>query len=429
MRYEFDISKETAERLDTWDELAAFRRRFYLLPGKIYMDGNSLGLASKDAEATLLRLLEEWKEHGINGWMSAAIPWFFYPEELAKLMAPLFGADAAELTVTAGTTVNLHSLIAAFFRPEGRRTKLLADELNFPSDIYALRSQLRLRGLDPAENLSLVSSRDGRTLDEADIVSAMNDEIAVALLPSVLYRSGQLLDMRYLTEEAHKRGILIGFDCSHSAGSVSHRLSEWNVDFAFWCNYKYLNAGPGSTATIYLNSRHFGLEPGLAGWFGYRKDKQFDMLLDFESAVTAQAFQIGTTNLFSTAPLEGSLRIFQEAGMDRIRAKSLQQTAYLMYLIDELISDEPYNYQIGTPREPEKRGGHVAVEHAEALRINEALKNRGVVPDFRYPNVIRLAPVALYTTYSEIWEAVQHLKAIIDAKEFERYPTERGVVA
>jgi len=429
MHRDFNPSREMAEQLDARDELSAFRQRFYLLPDKIYMDGNSLGLASKDAEAALLRVLDEWKQQGINGWTGAAVPWFFYAEELAKMQAPLVGAAPDELTITAGTTVGLHSLIAAFFRPAGKRTKILADELNFPSDLYALRSQLRLHGLDPEKNLVLVPSRDGRMIDEADVVAAMTDEIALIILPSVLYRSGQLLDMRHLTEEAHKRNILIGFDCCHSAGSVPHKLSEWDVDFAFWCNYKYLNAGPGSTASLYLNKRHFGTEPGLAGWFGYRKDKQFDMLVDFEGAGTAQALQIGTTNMFSSAPLEGALRIFGSAGIDRIRSKSLQQTEYLMCLIDELISREPYNYRIGTPREAERRGGHVAVEHAEALRINEALKGRGIIPDFRFPNVIRLAPVALYTTYCEIWEVVRHLKEIIDTKEYENYSGERGVVA
>ncbi len=425
----FDTTEGFALELDRKDGLRPFRERFYVPQGKIYMDGNSLGLLSRDAEATLLNVLREWKELGIGGWLAAEPSWFYLGEELGKLQAPLVGAAPEEVVATSSTTVNLHSLISTFYRPEGRRGKILADELNFPSDIYALQSQLRLRGLDPAADLVLVKSRDGRTLEEEDIVAAMSEEIALALFPSVLYRSGQLLDIERLTREAHARGIIIGFDCSHSVGSVPHQLSAWEVDFAFWCTYKYLNSGPGGIASLYVNRRHFGRQPGLAGWWGYRKDRQFDMRLEFEPAPSAAGWQIGTINILSAAPLYGSLHLFAEAGIDRVRAKSLQLTSYLIYLVDETLAKPPYNFSVGTPREDGRRGGHVAVEHEDAVRICEALRARGVIPDFRPPSVIRLAPVALYNTFHDVWRTVQHLKAIIDRGEHERFHRERDAVS
>lgn len=426
---DFEVGEEFALRLDAEDPLASFRDRFYHIPGVIYMDGNSLGLLSRDAEETLLRVLDEWKRLGISSWTKGEIPWVWYGERLGALEAKLVGAEPEEVVVAGSTTVNLHTLVATFYRPEGRRTKILADELNFPSDLYALAAQIRLKGGDPDRDLILVRSRDGRTIDESDIVDAMTDEVALALLPSVYYRSGQLLDMEGLTAAAHDRGIVIGFDCSHSVGVVPHRFDEWNIDFAFWCNYKYMNGGPGSTASLYVNRRHFGAWPGLAGWWGHDRATQFDMKIEFTPARSAGAWQIGTISMLSSAPIEGAARLTLEAGMENIRRKSLRITGYLMFLVDELLSRPPYNFSIGTPREPERRGGHVAVEHpTEAFRIAEALKARGVLPDFRPPNVIRLAPIPLYTSYHDVWRVVQHLKEIIDNREYEQFSKTRGVV-
>jgi len=291
-----------------------------------------------------------------------------------------------------------------------------------------LSAQIRLRGGDPDEDLVLVKSRDGVLIEEDDIVDAMSDEVALALLPSVYYRSGQLLDMGRLTEAAHERGILIGFDCSHSVGVVPHYLSEWGVDFAFWCNYKYVNGGPGSTGSLYVNRRHFGSMPGLAGWFGNDRSTMFEMRTEFDPARTAAAWQIGTTTMLSSAPVEGSLRMMAEAGIGNIREKSLQITGYLMYLIDEMLGGEPYNYGVATPREPERRGGHVGVTHEDAWRITQALIARGVVPDFRPPNIIRLAPIPLYISYHDVWAVAKHLKAVIDGGEHEAFSDDRGTV-
>lgn len=426
----FELGRDFALMMDRDDPLGSYRDRFYIPGNAIYMDGNSLGLASRDSEKSLLRVLEEWKTLGIKGWLDAENPWFFIPEDLGTKMATLVGAKPEEVVMTGSTTSNLHSLVSTFYKPWEGRTRIISDELNFPSDIYALKSQIRNHNLDPEENLILVRSRDGRSIQEEDIMAAMDETVSIALLPGVLYRSGQLLDMKRLTEYAHSKGIIIGFDCAHSAGSVPHELHDDDVDFAFWCSYKHLNGGPGSPAFLYLNEKHFGREPGLAGWFGYIKEKQFDLALDFMHSRTAGGWQMGTPCIFSTAALEGALELFCEVGIHAVREKSLRLTSYVMFLVDEMLSEDPYNYSIGTPREEKYRGGHVAVEHKEeAWRICCALKARNIIPDFRPKSVIRIAPVALYNTFTEIWEVVKALKDIIDNREYEAFSKTRDAVS
>lgn len=426
----FDTSHDDARRRDADDPLAPYRERFYVPPGTIYLDGNSLGLLSRDAEATLLRVLDEWKRRGIDAWMSADPAWYTLPEDLGALLAPLVGAESDEVIVTGSTTVNLHALVATFYQPTATRRKIVATALDFPSDIYALESQVRLRGGDPRADLVVVPSRDGRMIEEDDLIAALTDEVALLLIPAVYYRSGQLLDLARLTAAAHERGVLIGIDGCHSVGMVPHAFDAWGVDFAFWCTYKYLNGGPGSTAGLYVNRRHFGIAPGLAGWWGSNKGTQFDMSHTFAGAAGAGAWQIGTPPLLSTAPLHGSLTMFAEAGIARVRAASLARTDYLIALIETMgLTAPPYSYTIGTPRDHARRGGHVAVEHAEAARIAKALKELGVVPDFRPPNIVRLAPIALYTSYEECWQAAQHLRTIVDERVYERYAVGRELVA
>lgn len=424
--YSFQATMDFARHLDKEDMLARFKKEFYVNPDMIYMDGNSLGLLSKRAEKSLLSTLEDWKEHGVDGWTNGRHPWFFMSEEVAGMIAPLIGALAEEVIVTGSTTVNLHQLVATFYKPEGKRTKILADELTFPSDIYALQSQLRLRGFDPKTHLICAKSLDGRFLKEEKIIEAMTDEIALIILPTVLYRSGQILDMKRLAKEAHDRGIYIGFDGCHSVGAIPHDFSEWEIDFAFWCNYKYLNGGPGSVGGLYVNRKHFGTLPGLSGWFSSRKDKQFDMQHHLTPAETAGAYQIGTPHVLSLAPLMGSLEIFEEAGIRNIREKSLKLTQYLMDLIEHEL--EGQGFIIGNPRDPDQRGGHISLEHKEAARICKALKANGVIPDFRSPNIVRLAPIALYTSYEDVWKVVQILKNIMNKKEYENFSNERNLV-
>ena len=425
--FKYELGEDFALKMDADDPLAVFKNRFYHIPNSIYMDGNSLGLMSRDAEETLSRVANEWKTLGIAGWGKGKIPWIDYGEALGDMEAPLVGAGPGEVVVTNSTTVNLHNLVATFYEPKGRRRKILADELNFPSDLYALYADIALKGGDPEKDLLLIKGRNG-LIEEDDIVEQMTGEVSLALLPSVYYKSGQLTDMKRLTKSAHRKKIIIGFDCSHSVGVVPHHLDEWDVDFAFWCNYKYMNAGPGGTASLYVNRRLFGVRPGLAGWWGNNRSTMFNMETRYDPAKNAAAWQIGTINMFSAAPLEGSLRLIKEAGIERIREKSLRITGYLMYLIDEVLGKPPYNYSTPTPREQERRGGHVGVAHKEGWRINQALITRGVIPDFRPPNIIRLAPIPLYVSYHDVWKVAQHLKAVIDNREYQKFRDERPTV-
>ncbi|HEV2065209.1 MAG TPA: kynureninase [Thermomicrobiales bacterium] len=409
------LSEDHARALDAADPLARFRDRFFVPEGQIYLDGNSLGLLSVDAERAVLNALGSWKTQGIAGWLEGDPPWFMLGEDLGERMASLVGATPGSVVVTGTTTVNLHQMLGTFYRPEEQRRRVVATGLDFPSDVYAIQSQIRLHGGDPERDLVLVPSRDGRTIAEDDLIAAIDEHVALVMLPSVLYRSGQLLDIPRLAAAANAAGALIGLDCAHSVGALPHDLDGWDIDFAIWCTYKYLNAGPGAVGALYVNPRHFGTMPVLAGWWGYRKDRQFDMVHHWEGAAGAGAWQISTIPLLSAAAVLGSLAIFEEAGIDAIRAKSLAQTDYLIDLIEGSgLRDEPYCYRIGTPRDHARRGGHVAVEHDDGLRISIALKARGIVVDFRQPDVIRLAPVALYTTYEEIRRTVGNLREIID---------------
>ena len=429
MRKTTEAFRAAARRLDRTDPLKRFRRRFYRPSGTIYLDGNSLGLLSRDARSAVGRAVQTWRDLGIRGWLEADPPWFYLAEKLGERCAALVGAGADEVVLSGTTTVNIHALVHSFYRPEGKRTRIIADELDFPTDVYALKSVLKLRGLDPAEHLVLVPSADGLTLDEREIARHFDDSTALVFLPSVLYRSGQLLDMEFLTARAHERGIPIGFDGSHSVGAVPHEFDRWDVDFAVWCSYKYLNGGPGATAFLYVSRRHFGLDPALAGWFGSDKDKQFDMALDFEPAPTAGRFQISSPSILNAAPLLGSFDIIEAAGVTAIRERSLRLTRFLMDMIDGLLSAPPYGFSIGTPRQDARRGGHVAVRHPEALRIAEALRARGVIPDFRPPDVIRIAPVALYNTFTELWTLVRSLREIVDNRDYERFSAGRKAIS
>lgn len=419
-------SLQYARKLDKEDPLKVFRKEFYIDKNSIYFDGNSLGLMSKRAEQSALTLLTSWKKYGIDGWSEGEHPWFYLSEKLSKGMAPLVGASSKEVIVTGSTTVNLHQLIASFFEPTKEKNKILADELNFPSDIYAIKSQLHLKGLSSDTHLKKVPTRDGHTLNIEDIIEAMTEDVALIILPSVLYRSGQILPMEEITREAKKRNILIGFDLCHSVGAIPHELSKWGVDFAFWCSYKHLNGGPGSVGALYVNEKHFGTRPGLAGWFSSDKNKQFDMEHTLTIAEDAGAFQIGTPHVLSIAPLIGSLEIFHEAGIQNIRKKSLQLTDYMMKLIKEVFDDE---FKVANPKDDISRGGHIFLEHSEAARICHALKAENVIPDFRAPNGIRLAPVALYNTFEEVWKVIDILRKIMEEKTYLQYKNERGVIA
>lgn len=424
---EYETGRDFALRLDAEDALASRRELFYIKPGQIYMDGNSLGLCSKPAEQAVLRALEDWKKYGIGIWTGAEINYFLYFDRIAAKLARLIHARPEEVTVCASTTLNVHQCIATFWKPDARRYKIVVDELNFPTDRYAVTSQIRQRGMDVDEVLRVIPSRDGKTLAMEDILATLTEDVSIVLLPSVLYRSAQLLDMAAITRAAHEKGIICGFDLCHSIGAVDHDMEAVDCDFAVWCNYKYLSGGPGATAGLYVNRRHFGLEPGLAGWWGNRNDTQFELRPEFEHSPNAGGWQTGTSPVLSMAAVDGALDAYEGLTMAEVHARSLKLTEYLMYLIDTELAG--CGFTIGNPRVDAVRGGHVALEHADAVRINEALKAADVVPDFRYPNVIRLAPSPLYTSFAEVWELVRRLKEIMDTKAYEKYSDKAGTVA
>ncbi|MFL6568672.1 MAG: kynureninase [Chthoniobacterales bacterium] len=410
------LSRAQAEQRDAADPLRKFRARFYVPEDKIYLDGNSLGLLCRDAEESLARVLNEWKTGGIGGWLNGDIPWFTMAETLAGRVAKLVGAEPDEVAIANSMTVNLHQLLSTLYKPHDTRTKVLIDAHSFPTDRYALRSHLRLRGLDPDEHLVVVRSDDSRFLDEDKIVRALaNPELQMALFPSIVYTTGQLLDLERLCAAARENDVVIGIDMSHSVGLMPHALDEWGADFAGWGHYKWLNAGPGSVAGLYINRRHFAadgrVDAGLAGWWSVHKESMFEMSDEFFPGIGASALQIGTPAVLSMAPIEGALQPIEEAGLERIREKSLGMTDFIMELADAELSE--LGFTIGTPREHTRRGGHVSLRHEDAQPISLALRARGVIPDFRKPDVVRLAPSPLYNTFAECWDAVQILREIV----------------
>ncbi len=441
-----------AARLDGADPLSALADRYHVPEDVVYMDGNSLGPASDAALASLDRVVDEWRDLLIAGWTEADPPWFTVGERLGDVLAPLIGADPSEVVVGNSITVNIHTLVGTFLDEllagngpdrEGVAAAdgtwgsgpgpasdtdpaVLVNELDFPSDHYAIRAQLRGRGIDPDEKLRVVESRDGRTIDPRDIEAALerHDDIGIVWMPTALYRSGQLFDVERIARAAHEAGAYAGFDAAHSVGAVPHDFDEAGVDFATWCTYKYLNAGPGSIGALFVAERHHGLTPALAGWWGHEKDTQFEMNMTYTPADAAGAWQIGTPSLFAAAPLEGSIELLLEAGIDRLRAKSLALTDFLIALVDDRLPE----VSVGTPREHAARGGHVALEHPDAEQLSAALRDRGVIVDFRPPNVVRVCPAAPYTSFADVLAVIDEIEALLDTGAHEKYAVSEGGV-
>lgn len=424
-------SLSLAQQLDSYDSLGKFRARFYRPARQIYLDGNSLGLLSRDAEDTLLAVLDKWKTGGIDGWLEGDSPWFTMAESLAARVAKLVGAHEDEVAIANSMTINLHQLLATLYRPQAKRTKVLIDAHSFPTDRYALRSHLRLRGLDPAEHIVIVPANESQFLDESRIEQALrNPELQMALFPSVVYTTGQLLDLERLCRAARENDVIIGLDLSHSVGVLPHALDDWGADFAGWGHYKWLNAGPGSVAGLYLNRRHFApngmVDAGLAGWWSGHKESMFQMSDEFFPGMGASALQIGTPAVLSMAPIDGALRPIEEAGVQRIREKSVAMTEFIINAVNAQLHG--LGFRIGTPREPERRGGHVSIRHPHAQAMSMALRARGVVPDFRKPDVIRFAPSPLYNTFVECWEAIRILKEIAETHSYREFEASHALV-
>jgi len=428
--YNFETEADFAIRMDEEDPLASFRNSFHLPAGRVYMLGNSLGLMSDKARNSVARVLDEWQRLAIGGWLGGDPPWFWMAEKTGEAAAPLVGAEPEEVICSGSTTWNIHSMVSTFYEPSRERTRIVAAADDFSSDIYALKSQIGLKGLDWRDHLVLVDSGEHRLTDPGDIEAAITEDVVLAMLPSVFYRSGQLLDIGRLSAHAREKGVIIGFDCSHSAGVIPHRFDRDDVDFAVWCGYKYLCGGPGSPAFLYLNSRHFDRNPGLAGWFGNVKKTQFELSPYFDHSRSAGGWQVSSPGILGAAGVEGALEVVRDAGMEKIREKSLKMTSYLIFLADQILGDKPYDFEVVTPREPSARGGHVALaRNDDAFRIRESLETRGVVTDFRPPDIIRIAPSPLYNTYREIREVVNRIKGIIDTGEYRHVSPERKIIS
>ncbi|MBT8478717.1 MAG: kynureninase [Gemmatimonadetes bacterium] len=412
-----------ADRLDSEDPLAGFRTRFDL-PGAgteaaIYLVGNSLGPLPTAARDAVDRQVNRWAERGVDGWFDGPDPWYGLDEQFLASLAGLVGAGPREVAVMNGLTVNLHLLLASFFRPSGRRRRILIERPCFPSDRFAVETHLRWHGLDPERDLLEVGPRDGGDLiDESDIeesLAAGGDEIALVLLGGVNFLTGQRLDMARIAIAARSCGAVVGFDLAHAVGNVELRLHDWDVDFAAWCHYKYVNAGPGAPAGIFVHERHAS-NPDigrLGGWWGNDPATRFRMQLDpdFVPRADAAGWQLSTPSVLAMAPLGPALSLFEEAGMRRLRDKSARLTAYLEWLIDTQVGEAVH---VMTPAEPERRGAQLSLRlTGQADRIQARLQESGVVGDYRQPDVLRLAPAPLYNTYGEMWRTSQALQAAV----------------
>ncbi len=386
---------------------------FLIPPGVIYLDGNSLGLASRGAIASLDRISQSWADLAIQGWTEGDEPWFTMGRKLSGLLAPLLGADADEVLVGDSTTVQLHQILQSFYRPQSGRSSLLIDSLAFPSDRYAVESFLKGRGLDPASHVRVFESCDGLILNDDSLASEIESSrsLAMAVLPSVLYKSGQALDMARIEQASKRSGVLVAWDCAHSAGIVDHAFHESGVRLAFGCGYKWLNGGPGAPAWLYVARELHGILPGLAGWFGSDPARQFEMASNFSPAADVHRFAIGTPHVLSCAPLLGSLEMIRSIGVDRIRSRSLELTDLLRSEVDQQIG--PGLAEIVTPGEPNRRGGHISVRVTNARAVSFALRRNGVVPDFRPPDLIRLAPSPLYNSGDDCIRAVEILARLL----------------
>ena len=393
-------------------DLTGFHKEF-AKPEGVYFAGNSLGLMPRTAETAVATLLQEWRQYAIEGWRDCG--WLDQAERLSIGLAPLIAADSDEVIVTGTTTVNLHQLLATFYRPQVNKRKILIDCHSFPSDRYAVISHLRLRGSDPGADLVVASPQEGQTFAPGELAEKLSSDIAVAILPSVIFTTGQLLPIAELTEAAEENDVLLILDVSHSIGCVSHDFHRDRVPLAFWCSYKYLNAGPGAVGGLFCQRERLGSAPGLAGWWGNDRASRFDMTFEMQPAVTAGSFQISTPNLLSMVPLEASLEIFQRATIEAVRSTSLMLTDLFMQRVKEALPE----FEILTPSEPSQRGGQVTLRHPEGRRISTGLRRRHrLIGDFRAPDLLRFAPVALYNSAAEIDEAITALKETIDRREY-----------
>jgi kynureninase len=424
----FSTDEDFARRFDAEDPLQQFREKFHLPLGEngkplIYLAGNSLGLMPKAVRETLEQELDDWAKLAVDAHLQAQTPWYSYHKTLREPMARLIGAKPTEVICMNSLTVNLHLMMATFYRPTKSRFKILMEEPAFPSDTYAIKTQIVHHGLDPKDTLILARPRKGeftlRTNDIVDLIEKNADQLALVMIAGVNFFTGQFFDIPTITKVAQKHGVTVGIDLAHAIGNVPVSLHDWKVDFAVWCSYKYLNAGPGAVGGAFLHERHAtNVElPRLAGWFGNDPNTRFRLHLEpeFIPVPSADGWQISNPPIFSMAPLRTSLAIFDQAGgIEPVRAKSIKLTGYLQFLL-ELAPDKRQSgsdrYGVITPREAGSRGCQVSIlirEHPKEL-FNK-LEATGVKCDFREPNVIRVAPTPLYNTFHDVWRFAKILR-------------------
>jgi kynureninase len=412
----FENNLQFAQKLDREDPLSSYRERFYIpqtAQGNdvIYLCGNSLGLQPRQTKNAVLQELEDWKNLGVEGHFKAKNPWMPYHEFLTNHLSELTGANPSEVVAANGLTVNLHLLMASFYRPDKSRFKILIEQDAFPSDRYAVESQIRFHGHDPAKALlELTPSNNKKTVDLEDVLNLLEKEgeqIALVLLGGVNYYTGQLFNMSAITKKAQSKGCVVGFDLAHAIVNVPLDLHNWNVDFAAWCTYKYLNSGPGSVAGFFVHERHaksYDL-PRLCGWWGHDKDTRFKMGPEFKPIPGAEGWQLSNPPILSLAAVKSSLEIFSEAGIHNLREKSIKLTGYLEFLLQQIPGSF---FQIITPEDPSERGAQLSIVFSEGGKeVFNALEKSGVICDWREPDCIRVAPVPLYNSYEDVFSFYQ----------------------
>ncbi len=417
----YETGLDFARRMDRQDPLAKFRDRFHIPQtadgeDEIYLCGNSLGLQPKSTADAVAAELDSWRRRGVKGHFEGAFPWMPYHEFLARNLAALVGGEESETVAMNTLTVNLHLMMVSFYRPTPDRHKILIEEHAFPSDRYAVDSQIRFHGYDPARAIRLIGPRDGEDLirdeDIYDVIAREGESIALIMLPGVQYYTGQLFDMAAIARFGREQGCAVGFDLAHAVGNVPLRLHDWGADFAVWCNYKYLNAGPGSVAGCFVHARHADRPdlPRFSGWWGHDKATRFEMGPRFEPISGAEGWQLSNPPILSLAAIRATLDVFAEAGqMPPLRAKSLRLTGYLEWLLDRELGDR---IEIITPHDPDRRGCQLSLKlkGGSGKALFERLEQAGVTGDWREPDVIRIAPVPLYNRFEDCHRFVETLK-------------------
>ena len=423
---QFENTLEFAKSLDEKDLLQHFRDRFYIpiINGKecIYFTGNSLGLQPKTTQDYVLNELEDWANFGVEGHFHARKPWMLYHEIFPTQLSKIIGALPEEVVAMNQLTVNLHLLMVSFYRPTQQRYKIICEAKAFPSDQYAMESQVKYHGFNYEDAVIEIYPREGehtlRTEDILNTIQQHGDSVALVLFGGVNYYTGQFFDLKKITDAAHAVGAIAGFDLAHAAGNVKLQLHDWNADFACWCSYKYLNSGPGGVSGIFIHQKHIANTsiPRFAGWWGHTKDTRFKMEKGFEPIPTAEGWQLSNAPILSMAAHKAALDIFDEAGIENLIAKGRMLSDYLFFILDEINSNAKEKLiEIITPRNENEKGCQVSMLMLQKGKaVFDELIRQGVLADWREPNVIRIAPVPLYNTFSDVFTFGQIVKAILE---------------